>query len=73
MKVLRERLLPHEVRNLDKPQDPLNVMGPHLGSQDGVGHRGKKPKKESAEDCLCKKIEAVVCNGNSIVVGLLKP
>ncbi|XP_022617974.1 protein scribble homolog [Seriola dumerili] len=61
MKVLRERLLPREVCDLREPQDPQDpqdVTGLQLCS--------KQPKTESAEDCLSKKIEAVVCNGNSI-------
>lgn len=72
MKVLRERLLPCEVCDLDEPQDPLDVMGPQLCSRDGVGHRGKQAKMETAENCLSKKTETVVCNGNGIVGGLLK-
>lgn len=72
MKVLRERLLPREVSVLDDPQDPPDVMSRQLCSQDGGGQRSKQPKTESTEDCLSKKIEAVVCNGNGIVGGLLK-
>lgn len=67
MKVLRERLLPCEVCDLDEPQDPPGVSGPQLCS---VSHRGKQTKMETAEDCLSKK--TVVCNGHSIVGGLLK-
>nr|XP_046257841.1 discs large homolog 1-like protein [Scatophagus argus] len=66
MKVLRERLLPQEVCDLNEPQDPQDVTGRQLYSQDSEGQRGKQPVMESTEDCLSKKIEVVVCNGNSI-------
>ncbi|GAA6213874.1 leucine-rich repeat-containing protein 1 isoform X1 [Lates japonicus] len=67
MKVLRDRLLHQDVCDLDEPQDPQVVMGRQLCSQDGGGQRrSKQSKMESAEDCLSKKIEAVVCNGNGI-------
>lgn len=72
MKVLRERLLPREVCDPGEPQDPPDVPGRQLCSLDGGGQRGKQPKTESAEDCLTKKIEAAVCNGNGIVGGSLK-
>lgn len=72
MKVLRDRLLHQEVCDLDKPQDAQVVKGRQLCSQDGGGQRSKQSKMESTEDCLSKKIEAVVCNGNGIVGGLLK-
>lgn len=67
MKVLRERLLPHEVYNLDERQDPPEVMGPQLCGWDGVGHRSKQTKMATTDDCLSKKTETVVCNGNGIV------
>lgn len=70
MKVLRERLLPRVVRDLDVSQDPRDAAGRQLCSQHGGG-RSKQLKLESAEDCVSKKIEAVVCNGNGIVGGLL--
>ncbi|XP_047459532.1 leucine-rich repeat-containing protein 1 [Mugil cephalus] len=60
MKVLRERLLLREVAELR--QDPQDVTG----SQEGRGPRSKQAQMESAEDCLSKRIEAVVCNGNGI-------
>lgn len=69
MKVLRERLLPRVVHDLDVSQDPRDVAGWQLCSQHGGG-RTKQLKLQSAEDCVSKKIEAVVCNGNSIVGGL---
>lgn len=72
MKVLRERPLPREVCDPDGPQDPRDVSGLQPCSQDGGGQRSKQPKTESVEDCLSKKIEAVVCNGNGIVGSLLK-
>lgn len=72
MKVLRERLLSREVCGPEEPQDPPDVTSRQLCSLDGGGQRGKQPKTESAEDCLTKKIEAVVCNGNGIVGDLLK-
>lgn len=72
MKVLRERLLPREVRDPEGPQDPPEVTGRQLCGLDGGGQRVKQPKTESAEDGLTTKIEAVVCNGNGIVGGLLK-
>ncbi|XP_030604500.1 uncharacterized protein LOC115793592 [Archocentrus centrarchus] len=65
MKVLRERLLPREVRDLDVSQDPRDATGRKLCSQHGEG-RSKQLQMESAEDCVSKKIEAVVCNGNGI-------
>ncbi|KAL3972151.1 splicing factor 4 [Sarotherodon galilaeus] len=65
MKVLRERLLPRVVRDLDVSQDPRDAAGRQLCSQHGGG-RSKQLKLESAEDCVSKKIEAVVCNGNGI-------
>ncbi|XP_049927786.1 inaD-like protein [Epinephelus moara] len=67
MKVLRERLLPRgQACDPEDPQDPQNMTGRQLCSQDGGGQRGKQPKMESVEDCLSKKIEAVVCNGNGV-------
>ncbi|XP_068573842.1 protein scribble homolog [Cebidichthys violaceus] len=66
MKVLREKLLPREVCVPDEPQDPREATGRQPCSQDGGGQRDKQPKMESTEDCLSKKIEAVVCNGNGI-------
>ncbi|XP_069395213.1 protein scribble homolog [Paralichthys olivaceus] len=66
MKVLRERPPPRGVRDLDEPQDPQDVTGRQLCSQDGW--RSKQPKMKSK--CLSKKIEAVVCNGNGIVSDL---
>lgn len=67
MKVLRERLLHPEVCDLEEPQYSQDVTGRQQRSQDGGGQI-----MESAEDCLSKKIEAVVCNGNGIVGGVLK-
>lgn len=69
MKVLRERLLPRVVRDLDVSQDPRDVAGRQLCSQHGGGW-SKQLKLQSAEDCVSKKTEAVVCNGNGIVGGL---
>lgn len=66
MKVLRERLLPREVCDPDRSQDPADVTGRQLCSQDGGGQRGKRPAAESAEDRSSRKTEAVVCNGNGI-------
>ncbi|CAK6951610.1 leucine-rich repeat-containing protein 1 isoform X1 [Scomber scombrus] len=66
MKVLRERLLQREDYALDEPQDPPDVTSRQQCSQDGGAQRSKQPKMESAEDCLPKKIEAVICNGNGI-------
>ncbi|XP_071336916.1 uncharacterized protein [Trachinotus anak] len=66
MKVLRERLLPREMCDLDEPQDPQDVIGLQLCTQDGGGQKSEQPRMESAEDCLSKKTEVVVCNGNSI-------
>lgn len=70
MKVLRER--PRELCDLGESQDPQDVMGRQLCSQNGTGQRDKQPEMESADDCLSKKIEALVCNGNGIVGSLLK-
>lgn len=72
MKVLRERLLPREVCDPDRSQDPADVTGRQLCSQDGGGQRGKRPAAESAEDRSSRKTEAVVCNGNGIVGVALK-
>ncbi|XP_069570112.1 uncharacterized protein [Brachyistius frenatus] len=66
MKVLRERLLPREVCDPEAPPGPRDVTGRQLCSWDGRGLRSKQSKMESARDCLPKKIEAVVCNGNGI-------
>ncbi|XP_070772624.1 protein scribble homolog [Enoplosus armatus] len=66
MKVLRERLLPPEVCDPDEPQGPQDVTRRQLCSQDAGGLRHKQQKVESAEDCLSKKIEALVCNGNGL-------
>lgn len=66
MKVLRERLLPREVCDLGEPQDPPDVTGRQLCGQDAGVQTGKQLLMESTEDCLAKKIEAVVCNGNGI-------
>ncbi|KAM7385692.1 hypothetical protein PAMP_001755 [Pampus punctatissimus] len=66
MKVLREKLHPREVSALDEPRDPSDVTIRQPCSQDGGGHRSKHQKTENAEDCLSKKIETVVCNGNCI-------
>ncbi|XP_038593285.1 uncharacterized protein LOC119917199 [Micropterus salmoides] len=66
MKVLRERLLPPEVCDLEEPRGPQDVTGRQLCSQDSGSQRSKQPNMESAEDCLSKKIEVVVCNGNGI-------
>ncbi|XP_067466031.1 protein scribble homolog [Thunnus thynnus] len=66
MKVLRDRLLPREVSVPNEPQDPSDVTSRQPCSQDGGGQRSKQLKTESTEDCLSKKIEAVVCNGNGI-------
>ncbi|XP_070834270.1 protein scribble homolog [Chaetodon trifascialis] len=66
MKVLRERLLPREVCDLDQSQNSPDVTGRQLCSQDGGGQRGKQPTEESTEGCLSKKFEAVICNGNGI-------
>lgn len=70
MKVLRERLLLREVGEL--LQDPQSATGRQLCSQEGGGPRSKQAQMESAENCLSKRIEAVVCNGNGIVSGLLQ-
>ncbi|XP_026165582.1 inaD-like protein [Mastacembelus armatus] len=66
MKILREKLLAQEMRDLDEPLGARGVMARQLRSQDGRGHRHQQPKMESTEDCLPKKIEAVFCNGNGI-------
>ena len=70
MKVLRERVLPREVCDLEGSQGPEDVTGRQLCCQDGGDQRGKQ--MESTEDCLSSRIEAVVCNGNGIVGGLLQ-
>ena len=72
MKVLREKLLPREVCDPDEHHDPRDVTGRQPCTQDGGDQRGKPHNTESVEDGLSKKIEAVVCNGSSIVGGLLQ-
>lgn len=74
MTVLRDRLLPREVSDLGGPQDQQDATGRQLCSQDGEGQSGQQPMMmmESAKDFFSKKIEVVVCNGNSIVGGLLQ-
>ncbi|KAG7216400.1 hypothetical protein INR49_021652 [Caranx melampygus] len=66
MKVLRERLLPREVCDLDESQETQDATGPQLCSQDEGGQRNKQSKMEISDECLSKKIEVVVCNGNSL-------
>ncbi|XP_041866350.1 Golgi-associated PDZ and coiled-coil motif-containing protein isoform X1 [Melanotaenia boesemani] len=65
MKVVRERVLPREVCDPDVPQDFPDSTGRQLSRQDGAGLRSKQSQLESVEDYLSRKIEAVVCNGNS--------
>lgn len=73
MTVLRDRLLPREVSDLGGPQDQQDATGRQLCSQDGEGQSDKQPMMmESAGDFSSKKTEEVVCNGNSIVGGLLQ-
>ena len=67
MKVLRERLLPREVCDVKVSRNPPDLTGHRLDSR---GLRSKQPQLETAEDCLSKKIEVVVCNGNDIVSDL---
>ncbi|XP_029376248.1 protein scribble homolog [Echeneis naucrates] len=62
MKVLRERLVPREGCDSHQAQDPSDGTALQLCNKDA---RGKEPNTESP-DCPSKKIEAVVCNGNSI-------
>lgn len=72
MTVLSDRLLPREVSDLGGPQDQQNVIGRQLCSQEGKGQSDKQSMMENAEDYLSRKIQAVACNGNGIVSGLLK-
>lgn len=69
MKVLRERLPPQEVRDLEQSQEIQDAIGPQLCSQDRGGQKNKQSKMEISDECLSKKIEVVVCNGNSMVGG----
>ncbi|XP_062257366.1 uncharacterized protein LOC133966447 isoform X2 [Platichthys flesus] len=64
MKVLREGPPPRGVRDPDEPLEPRDVTGRQLCSQDAGGRRSKQPKMKSADECLSRKIEAGVCNGN---------
>lgn len=66
MKVLRERLLPREMSEVNVTRNPADATG---RGQDSRGLRSKQPQLETAEDCLSKKIEVVVCNGNDTVGG----
>ncbi|XP_060942751.1 uncharacterized protein LOC133020272 [Limanda limanda] len=66
MKVLRERPPPRGVRDPDEPPEPQDVTGRQLCSQEAGGLRSKQRKMRSADECLSKKIEAAVCNGNGI-------
>lgn len=66
LKVLRERLPPSDNYVPTVPQDPLNLAG-RL-----VCQMSKPSQLEESEKCLPKKIEAVVCNGNSAVGVLTK-
>ncbi|XP_032409342.1 protein lap4-like isoform X1 [Xiphophorus hellerii] len=59
LKVLRERLPPSDNYVPTVPQDPLNLAGRP------VCQMSKPSQLEESEKCLPKKIEAVVCNGNS--------
>ncbi|KAM4729457.1 uncharacterized protein FYW61_010031 [Anableps anableps] len=59
LKVLRERLPPSEVYHPGVPQDPPDPTARQLCPM------SKQSQLEEAENCLPKKIEAVVCNGNS--------
>ncbi|KAM6997287.1 uncharacterized protein LKV04_006021 [Tautogolabrus adspersus] len=65
--VVRERLLPREMYNQDQPPppDPRDMTGQQLWGCTGGGW-GSKQQEQSMEDCLSKRIEAVVCNGNGI-------
>ncbi|XP_065815576.1 protein scribble homolog isoform X2 [Labrus bergylta] len=70
MIVLRQRLLPREVYHPDQPPpppppDPQDVTGRQLWGCTGGGW-GSRQQEQSMEDCLPKRIEAVVCNGNGI-------
>ncbi|XP_030012497.1 leucine-rich repeat-containing protein 1 [Sphaeramia orbicularis] len=66
MKVLRERLLPPEICVQDEPQDAQDVKSRQLCIQDPAGQKSKQQKMESTEDCLSKRTDTTVCNGNGI-------
>lgn len=61
LKVLRERLVPSEAYVSGVPQDPPDPAGRLLCRM------SKQFQLEEAQNHLPKKIEAVVCNGNSTV------
>ncbi|XP_058508136.1 protein scribble homolog [Solea solea] len=63
MTVLRERLLTGEPFEQDEPCDPLDDV---TGRQPCRVQRSEQPKIECGGDCLMKRIEAAVCNGNGI-------
>ncbi|XP_034538641.1 protein scribble homolog [Notolabrus celidotus] len=71
MKVIRERLLPRELYDLDQPPppppDPRVVTGRQLRDCAGGGRMSKQQIEESREDSLPKKIEAIICNGNGVL------
>ncbi|XP_068613200.1 protein scribble homolog, partial [Brachionichthys hirsutus] len=67
VKVMRERLCDPE-----GPRDQHDAAERQPCGRDGRGQgRKQPPTMEQAEDCLSRKMEAVVCNGNGIVGGLL--
>ncbi|XP_054886151.1 tyrosine-protein phosphatase non-receptor type 13 isoform X1 [Poeciliopsis prolifica] len=59
LKVIRERLPPSDMYVPAVPQDPPDPAGRPLCQM------SKQSQLEESEKCLPKKIEAVVCNGNS--------
>ncbi|KAM9726573.1 disks large homolog 2-like [Menidia menidia] len=66
MKVLREKLLPRLVCDPDVCRDPPDMTSRQLRRHQTGGPRRKHFQLDGSVDCVSKKIEEVVCNGNSI-------
>lgn len=74
MKVLRGRPLPPKVYDPDMPRDPPDSTGRQRCGMTGEGPRSKRCQLGSTGECLSKKTEAVICNGNnSVGVEQIKP
>ncbi|CAG6017425.1 unnamed protein product [Menidia menidia] len=67
MKVLREKLLPRLVCDPDVCRDPPDMTSRQLRRHQTGGPRRKHFQLDGSVDCVSKKIEEVVCNGNSII------
>lgn len=70
MTVLRDRLPPQKVPDPDGPPDEWGETGQQPSHQ--AGQEAKAASMESTRGCLSKTTEAVFCNGNDIVGGLVE-